>query len=66
MTREDRVSGAHNTIFAFLDNKQEDFIEFLLSNYKETVFEVIGRVKHPILLDNNCQYKKNAKVVGVI
>jgi type I restriction enzyme R subunit len=63
MTREDRVAAAHNTIFALLDSKQKDFIEFVLSKYVETGFEELDQEKLPILLTNKYQSLEDAKEI---
>ena len=39
LTREARVAAAQATIFALLDNRQKEFIEFVLSKYIETGVE---------------------------
>jgi type I restriction enzyme R subunit len=36
ITRKERVAAAEATIFALLNNKQKEFIEFVLSKYVET------------------------------
>jgi type I restriction enzyme, R subunit len=63
ITREDRVAAAHATIFALLDSKQKDFIEFVLSKYVETGFEELDQEKLPILLTNKYQSLEDAKDV---
>jgi type I restriction enzyme, R subunit len=52
MTREARVAAAQATIFALLNNKQKEFIEFVLSKYIETGVEELDQEKLPILLTN--------------
>jgi type I restriction enzyme R subunit len=61
MTREARVAAAQATIFALLDNKQKEFIEFVLSKYVETGFEELDQEKLPILLTNKYQSLEDAK-----
>ena len=50
MTREARVASAQAAIFALLNNKQKEFIEFVLSKYIETGVEELDQEKLPILL----------------
>lgn len=61
MTREERVAAAQATIFALLDNKQKEFIEFVLSKYIETGVEELDQEKLPILLTNKYQSLEDAK-----
>ncbi len=61
MTREERVAAAQATIFALLDNKQKEFIEFVLSKYIETGVEELDQDKLPILLTNKYQSLEDAK-----
>lgn len=61
MTREARVAAAQATIFALLDNKQKEFIEFVLSKYIETGVEELDQEKLPILLTNKYQSLEDAK-----
>ena len=61
MTREARVAAAQATIFALLNNKQKEFIEFVLSKYIETGFEELDQEKLPILLTNKYQSLEDAK-----
>jgi len=63
MTREARVAAAHATIFALLDNKQKEFIEFVLSKYIETGVEELDQEKLPILLTNKYQSLEDAKEI---
>ena len=55
MTREERVAAAQVSIFALLDNKQKEFIEFVLSKYVETGVEELEESKLPLLLTNKYQ-----------
>ena len=67
MTREERVAAAQATIFALLDNKQKEFIEFVLSNYIETGVEELDQEKLPILPTNKYQSLEDAKeVLGTV
>lgn len=62
MTRQERVAAAKATIFALLDNKQKEFIEFVLSKHIETGVEVLDQDKLPIiLLTNKYQLLEDAK-----
>lgn len=63
MTREARVAAAQATIFAILDTKQKEFIEFVLSKYIETGVEELDQEKLPILLTNKYQSLEDAKNV---
>ncbi len=63
MTREARVAAAQATIFALLDNKQKEFIEFVLSKYVETGVEELDQEKLPILLTNKYQSLEDAKEI---
>jgi len=63
MTREARVASAQATIFALLNNKQKEFIEFVLSKYIETGVEELDQEKLPILLTNKYQSLEDAKAV---
>jgi type I restriction enzyme R subunit len=63
LTREQRVAASQATIFALLDNKQKEFIEFVLSKYVETGVEELDQDKLPILLTNKYQSLEDAKKV---
>ena len=63
ITREARVTAAKDTIFALLNNKQKEFIEFVLSKYIETGVEELNQEKLPILLTNKYQSLEDAKGV---
>jgi len=51
ITRAARVAKARPIIFSFLDDKQKEFIEFVLSKYVETGVEELDEEKLPILLE---------------
>ncbi len=51
ITREVRVASSQSDIFALLDNKQKEFIEFVLSKYIETGVEELGEDKISKLLE---------------
>ena len=61
MTREERVATSQATIFALLNNKQKEFIEFVLSKYIESGVEELAQEKRPILLTNKYQSLEDAK-----
>lgn len=63
MTREERVAAAQATIFALLDNKQKEFMEFVLSKYIESGVEELDQEKLPLLLTNKYQSLEDAKEV---
>ena len=63
ITREERVSRAEATIFALLNDKQKEFIEFVLSKYIETGVEELDQEKLPILLTNKYQSLEDAKEI---
>jgi type I restriction enzyme, R subunit len=60
MTREARVAATHATIFALLNEKQKEFIEFVLSKYIETGVEELDQEKLPVLLTNKYQTFEDA------
>ena len=63
LTREQRVAASEATIFALLDDKQKEFIEFVLSKYVETGVEELDQEKLPILLTNKYQSLEDAKSI---
>jgi type I restriction enzyme R subunit len=63
ITREARVAAAQSTIFAFLNIKQKEFIEFVLRKYIETGVEELDQEKLPILLTNKYQSLEDAKAI---
>lgn len=63
MTREARVATAQATIFTLLNEKQKEFIEFVLSKYIETGVEELDQDKLPILLTNKYQSLEDAKEI---
>jgi type I restriction enzyme R subunit len=63
MTREARVAAAQATIFALLNDKQKEFIDFVLSKYIETGVEELDQEKLPILLTTKYQSLEDAKQV---
>ncbi len=63
ITREQRVSAAQATIFALINDKQREFIEFVLSKYVETGVEELDQSKLPVLLTNKYQSLEDAKSI---
>lgn len=63
MTREERVATSQATILALLNDKQKEFIEFVLSKYIETGVEELDQEKLPILLTNKYQSLEDAKEI---
>ena len=51
MTREARVAAAQATIFALLNDRQKEFIDFVLNKYVETGVEELDQEKLPTLLE---------------
>lgn len=63
MTREARAKAAEATIFALLNDKQKEFISFVLSKYVETGVDELDQEKLPILLTNKYQSLEDAKEI---
>jgi type I restriction enzyme R subunit len=63
MTREARAKAAEATIFALLNDKQREFISFVLSKYIETGVDELDQEKLPILLTNKYQSLEDAKEI---
>ncbi|MEQ8358050.1 MAG: DEAD/DEAH box helicase family protein [Cytophagales bacterium] len=63
ITREARAKAAEATIFALLNDKQRDFIAFVLSKYVETGVDELDQEKLPILLTNKYQSLEDAKEI---
>ncbi len=61
--REVRVETSQETIFESLNDKQKEFIQFVLSKYVETGVEELDQEKLPILLTNKYQSLEDAKDV---
>ena len=67
LSREARVAAAQSAIFALLDNKQKEFIEFVLRKYIETGVEELDQEKLPILLQSKYQSLEDAmEVLGEV
>jgi len=58
-----RVAEAQQKIFALLNHKQKEFLEFVLSKYIESGVEELDQEKLPILLTNKYQSLEDAKEV---
>lgn len=63
ITRRERVIRAKATILAFLNEKQKEFIEFVLSKYIESGVEELDQEKLPVLLTNKYQSLEDAKKI---
>ena len=55
ITRAERVAAAEATIFTLMNDKQKEFIEFVLSKYIETGVGELDQTKLPILLSSMFQ-----------
>jgi len=60
ITREERVTRAKATIFALLDNRQQEFIEFVLSKYIDAGVDELDQEKLPILLTSKYESLQDA------
>ncbi len=63
MSRQARVNATEATIYALLNARQKDFIEFVLTKYIETGFEELDQDKLPFLLTNKYQSLEDAKAI---
>ncbi|MCK4463256.1 MAG: restriction endonuclease subunit R, partial [Candidatus Omnitrophica bacterium] len=63
ITREMRVAQAQSKIFSGLDNKQKEFLEFVLSKYIETGVEELDQEKLPDLLTLKYQAISDAEEI---
>lgn len=63
MTREERVNAAQSSIFAILNDKQREFISFVLSKYVESGVGELDQEKLPTLLTNKYQSLEDAKAI---
>ena len=63
ITREKRVAQAQSRIFSGLDNKQKEFLEFVLSKYIETGIEELDQEKLPDLLTLKYQAISDAEEI---
>ncbi|MCP4552269.1 MAG: DEAD/DEAH box helicase family protein [Bacteroidetes bacterium] len=60
ITREERATRAKATIFALLNDKQKEFIEFVLAKYVEAGVTELDQEKLPILLQTKYQSLEDA------
>ena len=63
ITREERATRAKATIFALLNDKQKEFIEFVLSKYIEAGISELDQEKLPILLQTKYQSLEDAMAI---
>jgi type I restriction enzyme R subunit len=63
ITREARVKAAEATIFALLNDRQKEFISFVLSKYIEIGVDELDQEKLPFLLANKYQSLEDAKEI---
>jgi type I restriction enzyme R subunit len=63
MTREARAKAAETAIFALFNDKQKEFISFVLSKYIEMGVDELDQDKLPILLANKYQSLEDAKEI---
>jgi len=63
MTREARAKAAEATIFALLNDRQREFISFVLSKYIEIGVDELDQEKLPFLLTNKYQSLEDAKEI---
>ena len=60
ITREERATRAKATIFALLNDKQKEFIEFVLNKYVEAGISELDQEKLPVLLQTKYQSLEDA------
>ncbi len=63
MTREARAKAAEATIFALLNDKQKEFITFVLSKYIETGVDELDQEQIPTLLKNKYHTLEDAREI---
>ncbi len=63
MIREARAKAAEATIFSLLNDKQREFITFVLSKYIHIGVDELDQDKLPILLTNKYQSLEDAKEI---
>ena len=63
ITREARAKAAEATIFSLLNDKQREFITFVLSKYIHIGVDELDQDKLPILLTNKYQSLEDAKEI---
>ena len=62
ITREERVAATKATIFALLNDRQREFIDFVLRKYIEAGVEELDQEQLPTLLMNKYQSLEDAKL----
>lgn len=60
---EARTKAAEATIFALLNDKQREFIAFVLSKYIESGVDELDQEKLPVLLQNKYQSLEDTKAI---
>lgn len=63
VSRADRAKAAEATIFALLNDKQKEFLSFVLNKYVESGVDELDQDKLPILLTNKYQSLSDAKEI---
>jgi type I restriction enzyme R subunit len=63
MTRESRATACEATIFSLLNDKQKEFIDFVLNKYVESGVDELDQEKLPILLKNKYHSLEDARVI---
>ncbi len=63
ISRKKRVEVSQSTIFAMFNDKEKEFIEFVLNKYIETGVSELEQEKLPILLTNKYQSLEDAKEI---
>ncbi|MEA2112726.1 MAG: DEAD/DEAH box helicase family protein [Patescibacteria group bacterium] len=64
ITRQQRVDNTRENIFKGLDDKNKEFLDFVLSKYEEKGVEELGEEKLPVLL--NLKYNSPADAINVL
>lgn len=59
ITRSERVAAAEATIFTLMNDKQKEFIEFVLSKYVEIGEGELDQTKLPVLLSSMFQSQED-------
>ncbi len=63
LTREQRVAASQATIFALLNDKQKEFIDFVLNKYIESGVDELDQEQLPTLLTNKYHSLEDAKEI---
>ncbi len=64
ITRNQRVEKTQENIFEGVDEKNKEFLDFVISKYKEKGVEELGEEKLPILL--NLKYNSPADAINIL